>query len=124
MPPESYRTLQPERVGPRLRVWDVALTVVFLVFLALFALGASYAGFFIAMVSDPCGAGNCDDTLINVGFWIGVLSPWVLLLIAVVVGVIRLARHRIAFWVPLVAAALMVAMWFVGVAVAGSGVGR
>jgi sterol desaturase/sphingolipid hydroxylase (fatty acid hydroxylase superfamily) len=128
MPPDRYRTLQPEPVRTReparkIKIWDVALTVVLLVLLAFFALGASYVGQVIGFVSDPCAGQACDFGLINLGVWVGVLSPWVLLLLAMALAVVQLVRHRVAFWVPLAAAALMVGMFFVGIAIAGAGVG-
>jgi hypothetical protein len=127
MPPDRYRTLQPEPVPAAahargVRVWDVAVTVVLLVLLTLFALGASYLGLIIGFVSDACGPGTCDFGLINAGVWVALLSPWVVLLLAVVLAIVQLVRHRLAFWIPLVAAALIVGMFFVGTAIAGAGV--
>lgn len=125
MPSDRYRTLQPEppRVAARrAKVWDVALTVVFLVAVTLFALAASSAGFFFVTASEVCAGQACDYTLMNIGYWVAVISPWVLLLLAVVFAIIRLVRHRIAFWIPLVSAALMVGMWFVGAAFVGAGI--
>lgn len=124
MPPESYRTLQPERAGRPVKVWDVAVTVVLLVLLTLFALAACYAGFFLALASDACSADTCDFAVMNIGFWVAVVSPWVLLLIAVASAIVLLVTRRVAFWIPLVAAALMVGMWFVGAAFVGMGIGR
>jgi hypothetical protein len=127
MPSDRYRTLQPERPAEatrKVKVWDVALTVVLLVVLTLFALGASYAGFFLVMASDACTAQTCDFALMDVGFWVAVISPWVLLVLAVVFAIVLLVLHRVAFWVPLVSAALMVGMWFVGAAIVGAGIGR
>lgn len=127
MPPDRYRTLQPEPVrapepARKVKIWDVALTVVLLVALTLFTLAASFAARIIGMVSDACGPGTCDFGLIHLGVWVALLSPWVLLLLAVALAVVQLVRHRVAFWVPLVAAALMVGMFFVGAAIAGAGV--
>ncbi|WP_147424033.1 DUF6264 family protein [Microbacterium sp. AG1240] len=123
MPPSSYRTLAPERASRRApRVWDVALTVVLLVLLTLFALAASYAGFLLAGASDACATVSCDVETMNVGLWFGVISPWAVLLLSVVAAVVRLVRQRLAFWVPLAGAALMVALWFVAAAIVGSAV--
>jgi uncharacterized membrane protein (DUF485 family) len=124
MPPSSYRTLQPERAPRRgVRVWDVALTIVLLVLLTLFALAASYAGSFLALASDACTAGTCDGGLMNAGLWFGVLSPWGVLLLGVALAVVLLVKQRIAFWVPLAGAALMVGLWFVGAAIVGAAIG-
>jgi hypothetical protein len=123
MPPSSYRTLQPEpAVRPGVRGWDVALTVALLVLLTLFALAASYAGFFLALASDACSPSTCDYALMNFGLWFGVVSPWVVLLAGVACAIVLLVKHRLAFWVPLASAALMVGLWFVAAAIVGASV--
>ncbi|WP_125132849.1 DUF6264 family protein [Microbacterium sp. 10M-3C3] len=123
MPPESYRTLQPERrPARRIRVWDLVLTIVLLLVLAAFAALASYFAVFLAFASDGCGGGTCDTGLLNLGFWFAVLSPWVLLVLAFVTGIVLLVLRRLAFWVPLTAAALIVACFFIGVAIVGAAV--
>lgn len=123
LPPESYRTLRPERPPrPARRGWDLVITVVLLVLLPLAALACSYAGFFLAFASDACGSVTCDYGVMNFGLWFAVLAPWVVLLLTVVVAIIRLVRHRIAFWVPLAGIALMAVTWFVAAAIVGAGV--
>lgn len=123
MPPSSYRTLQPERLGRRrVRAWDVVVSIVLSVLLTLFAFGASYAGFFLALAADACSPATCDFTLVNAGLWFGVISPWVVLLASLAVVIALLVKRRIAFWVPLVSAALMVGLWFVAAAIVGAAV--
>lgn len=125
MPPSSYRTLPPERSSRRTsRVWDVALTVVLLVLLTLFALAVSYAGFWLASASAACTPASCDGDLMNVGLWFGVISPWIVLLLGVAAAVVLLVTRRLAFWAPLASAALMVALWFVAAAIVGSAIRR
>ena len=120
--PDSYRVLQPERPQrPARRGWDLALTIVFLVLLPLAALACSYAGFLLAFASDACGTMRCEYGVMNFGLWFAVISPWVVLLIAVVIAIVRLVRHRIAFWVPLVGIVLMAAMWFIAAAIVSAG---
>lgn len=122
LPPESFRTLRPEPAVRKARGWDVALTIVLLVLLPLLALGASYAGVLLAYAADACGAASCDTGLMNIGFWLAVVSPWVVLLGGVIVTIVRLVRHRLAFWVPLVTIVAMTALWFVAAAFVGAGV--
>jgi len=121
--PDSYRTLRPEQPPrPARRGWDLVITVVLLVLLPLAALAGSYAGFFLAFASDACGSVTCDYGVMNVGLWFAVVAPWVVLLLTVVVAIIRLVRHRVAFWVPLAGIVLMGAMWFVAAAIVSAGV--
>ncbi len=122
MPPGSFRTLRPEPAARPVRGWDVALTIVLLVLLPLLALAASYAGVLLAYASDACGSVACNTDLMNIGFWSAVISPWGILLIGVTVAIVRLVRHRLAFWVPLVTMVAIVAAWFVAAALVGAGV--
>jgi len=122
MPPESFRTLRPEPAARTSRGWDVALTIVPLVLLPLLALTASYAGVLLAFASDACGSTTCNTGLMNIGFWTAVISPWVVLVIGVIVAIVRLVRRRLAFWVPLVTVVAVVAVWFVAAALVGAGV--
>jgi hypothetical protein len=126
MPPQSYRTLQPEPPRGRrpVKIWDLVLSVVLLVLLILFSLGASYAAVFLAFAADACTAATCDYDVMNVGFWFAVVSPWVVLLLAAALTIVQLVRRRVAFWIPLVAAVLEVGLWFVAAAIVGSGVIR
>jgi uncharacterized BrkB/YihY/UPF0761 family membrane protein len=121
--PESYRMLRPERPQrPARRGWDLALTIVLLVLLPLVAIAGSYAGFFLAFASDACGAARCDFGVMNFGLWFAVIAPWVVLLLTVVAAIVRLVRHRVTFWVPLVGAVLITATWFVAAAIVSAGV--
>jgi hypothetical protein len=116
--------LQPPAARRPVRVWDVVVTSILLVLLVLFALGASYAGFFLAFASDACMADSCDFALMNTGFWIAVVSPWVLLLVAVVFGIVQLVRRRLSFWIPVAAGTLMVGAWFASAGIVWLAVGR
>ena len=121
--PDSYRMLRPERPPrPTRRGWDLALTIILLVLLPLTALACSYAGFFLAFASDACGSVRCDYAVMNFGLWFAVIAPWAVLLLAVIAAIVRLVRHRITFWVPLVGIVVMAATWFVAAAIVSAGV--
>lgn len=109
-------------VRPPVRTWDVIVTIVLLVLDLVLSLLVSFAGLFLVMASDPCGARTCSTDLIGIGVLVAVALPWLFLVIGVVVGIVLLVRRRIAFWVPLVAAPLIVASWFIGAAIAAAGV--
>ncbi|MCC4250081.1 MULTISPECIES: hypothetical protein [Microbacterium] len=121
--PESYRMLRPEQPQrPARRGWDLALTIALLVLLPLAALACSYAGFFLAFASDACASVDCDENVMNMGLWFAVIAPWVVMLLAVVAAIVRLVRHRVAFWVPLVGVVVMASTWFVAAAIVSVGV--
>lgn len=122
LPPDAFRTLRPEPRRGGLRVWDVALTVVLLVLLPLAALAATSAGLLFTAAGDSCFLASCDLGLVNFGLWFAVIAPWAALVIGVTAAIVRLVRHRIAFWVPLLTVIGMVALWFVAAAIVGAGV--
>ncbi|WIM20962.1 DUF6264 family protein [Microbacterium sp. zg-B185] len=104
-------------------VWDIVVTLILLVCLGILTLITSYFGLFLAMASDPCGGtAQCDTDLIGLGVLAAVGLPWIVLLIAAVVAIVLLVKRRLAFWVPLLAAPLTIASWFVGAAMASAGV--
>ena len=112
----------PATARPPLRVWDVVLTIVFLVGDAVLALVMSFFGAFLAMASDPCGARDCNTDLITVGVLAAMALPWIFLVAGLVVSIVLLVKRRLAFWVPLVAAVLIIGSWFIGAAFATAGV--
>lgn len=104
------------------RVWDIVLSILLLLALAVLATMMSVFGAFLAMASDPCGAVECDTGLIAAGMLTAMSLPWVLLAIAVIVVIVLLVMRRLAFWVPLAAVPLVIGSWFLGAAIASAGV--
>jgi hypothetical protein len=104
------------------KVWDIVVSSILLVLLAVLAALMSFFGFFLAMASDSCGARDCNPELIGTGLITAVALPWVLLLAAAVFTILLLAFRRIAFWVPLAAAPLIIGSWFLGAFIASAGV--
>lgn len=105
-----------------LKVWDIVVSSILLVLLAALAALMSFFGFFLAMASDPCGARDCSYDLIGTGLMTAVALPWVLLLGSSVITILLLAFRRIAFWVPLATAPLIIGSWFLGALIASAGV--
>lgn len=105
-----------------LKVWDIVLSSILLVLLAALAALVSFFGLFLAMASDPCGARDCNTELIGTGMITAVALPWVLLLASAVFTILLLAFRRIAFWVPLATAPLIIGSWFLGALLASAGV--
>ncbi|QEW04126.1 DUF6264 family protein [Microbacterium lushaniae] len=123
-PAPSPSTRAPtRRTGRPVRVWDIVLTVLLLLLLAVFAALASYFGLFLGMASDGCFDDNCDYGMLSFGVWFAAISPWVILLLAIVGAVTLLIVRRLAFWVPLTAAALNVVIFFVAAAIVEAAVG-
>jgi hypothetical protein len=110
------------RPGRRpLIVWDVVVTLILITLLGFLAFFVSVFGAFLVMASDSCGNVDCNNGLIAFGVLAAMGLPWVVLVAAAVVAIILLVKRRIAFWVPLAASPLVVASWFVGAAIAGTG---
>lgn len=86
------------------QVWDLVLTIVFLVALVVYTALASFAGLFLIMASDPCGVRDCSSELITTGWLIGTLVPWAVLIGAVIWAIVFLVKRRLAFYIPLLGA--------------------
>ena len=104
------------------RTWDLVVTIILLVLDGVLAAIMSFFGFFLAMAGDSCGARDCNADLIAVGLMVAVALPWLVLIIVAVVAIVLLVKRRLAFWVPLVGAVLIISSWFVGAVIAAAGV--
>ncbi|TDP98683.1 hypothetical protein AXZ95_2585 [Leifsonia sp. 115AMFTsu3.1] len=104
-------------------VWDLVTSIILLVFAVVVAAILTFAAFFLAFASDPCGASTvCDTDRMGVGFVIALFGPGVVTLITVVVTVVLLIVRRISFWVPIAGILLAVGVWVGGAALVISGV--
>lgn len=99
--------------GRGVRLADAIVTIVLIVAGAGAAGIGSVMALFLAFASDACSAPTCA-LQIEAGMWTAMLLPWVLWLGGVIWGIVRIVRRRLAFWVPLVAAAAGVAGWLLG----------
>jgi hypothetical protein len=110
--------------APRVRrTWDVVLAVALLVVLIALAAVLGFAGAFLVMASDSCGASStCRTDVLSAGVFIAMLGPAVVAVVAIVSVVERLVRARLAFWPPLVGLGAAVLVWVGGAALTFSAV--
>jgi uncharacterized BrkB/YihY/UPF0761 family membrane protein len=109
--PTSHRPTATSVAAPR--VADVVATVILIV-LGLFGVGVlAFVSLFLSMASDGCGNGGCDLTVFSVAWLAALLLPPVVYLVAVGWSVIRMARRRSSWWVPIAGAAAALAVWVV-----------
>ena len=107
---------------PPVRVLDMTITIILLVADGVLAALASFMGMFLVMASDPCGVRECSSELITLGWLLGMILPWVAFAATAVVAIVLMVKRRVAFWVPLVGAALIVLSLVLAFAVTSSGV--
>lgn len=107
---------------PPVRVWDLVLTILLLVADIVIAGAASVMGMFLVMASDPCGVRECVNELIMIGWLMGMILPWIVLIVVLVLSIVLLVKRRHAFWMPLVGAAGIVLVLFLAFAVTAAGV--
>ncbi len=113
----------PVAEGRPRRVWDVVLAITLTVVLVVLAAVLGFAGAFLVMASDSCGiVGQCSDAQLGAGVLVAMLGPAVAAVVAIVAVVVRLVRGRLAFWVPLVGAAVASLVFAGGVALVFSAV--
>lgn len=99
-------TVQPQRRG-----WDTILTIILLILLGGWVIVCAFAGALIGLVGDSCGAAAvCNYDQLGTATLVGMISPVVVGLVVAGVAIVRLARKRLTFWVPLVGFALTLAV--------------
>lgn len=100
------------------------ITVLLMVCLAALVPIASFFGLFFGMASDGCVGDNpCDSNQLGLGVALAAASPTVVFLAALVWVIVRVARRRSAWWVPLVGLAVGIGLWMLGGLIAFSAVG-
>jgi hypothetical protein len=106
-------------------VWDLVLTIILLVLGAAIAVSLPFASLFLAFASDGCGSGSasCNSDQISIGMLFAAASPVILFLLATVFAIIRMVKHRIAFWVGILSGVLPFVGFGIGVAIVFAAVG-
>jgi hypothetical protein len=106
----------PQTVVKQLRqraVWDVAISIVLIVFTnTSFILGAIFAIFGIAFI-DYCPEGCNANSAVGIQFATGAILAFVALL-GSVVTIVLLVRRRRGWWVALTSLLIVVIGWIVG----------
>jgi hypothetical protein len=113
---------QPKPPRQPVQVWDVVLTIVFLVGLVVLTAFASFMGLFLVMASDPCGVRDCSTELITIGWLVGTLLPWVVLIATAIVSIVRMVKRKLAFYIPLLGVVGVAGALVLGFVIAGAGV--
>lgn len=121
-PPPYGRPAPGKPPRQPVQVWDVILTIVFLVGLVVYTAFASFAGLFLVMASDSCGVKDCNADLITTGWVIGTLLPWLVLIAAGIVSIVFMVKRKIAFYIPLLGAVGVTGALVLGFVIAAAGV--
>lgn len=96
------------------RTWDVVLTIILLLLAIVVTIIASFLGVFLAFASDSCVVNDCNYDQIGAGMYVAIGGVWLPLVASIVVAILRLARRRLAFWVPLAGIALIAGVFAAG----------
>lgn len=99
----------------RIRVWDVALSSVFVLVLLATTGVAALVGLSLPMAAGGCGDG-CSPTQMQIGYVVALALPIIFALVSILTTIIRLRLRKIAYWVPLLGTAaagigLMIGAW-------------
>lgn len=79
-------------------VWDIVLSIVFLVLAAVSTVLGGFLSLFAAAFTDSCPAATCHQDL-GVGELFGIYGFLVVaLLVAIILTIVFLTRHRRAWW--------------------------
>lgn len=128
---EAYRSVRETIAAgrPLRRRWDLVLSILGCLALGLLSIAFGYLAAVLAVFPAQCEGRNfaCDFDRIDWGVTIALLGPPILALIAVGVTIVRYLVGRLAFWIPIVGAALctgaaFLASWLVTSSIPGSAV--
>lgn len=109
--------------APRISPVDRVLTVLLLIGLAVLVPIAGFMGLLTAMASDGCMGSTCNTAMMTAGISTSALSPVVVGVGALVWVIVRWARGRSTWWVPLVAVVAGALLWFAGALLTFAAVG-
>lgn len=99
------------RPNPRSRAGDITGTVLLLVAHALLIMVTLALLGLLVMVTDPCGVQRCGDPAwIDRALWLGLGGGAAVFIATVVIAVLRVARQKVAFFVPLIGCGAQVAL--------------
>ena len=88
------------------------------------AAGLAFMGLMLVFGTDSCGAStDCDLDRFTTGWLLTMAAPVVGFVITLIVTIVRLARGRRAFWVPLAGTGIFIAVFAAAAAFAFSGLG-
>lgn len=98
--------------------------MILLVVSGVIAAGLAFMGLMLIFGTDSCGAStDCDLDRFTTGWLLTMAAPIVGFVITLIVTIVRLARGRRAFWVPLAGTGIFVAAFAGAAAFAFSGLG-
>ncbi|PJJ71389.1 hypothetical protein CLV46_0934 [Diaminobutyricimonas aerilata] len=122
--PAAYPAPAPHVPGARRNPVDVTVAVILMV-LGVIGFGMlAILSTLLIMMSDGCGSGTCDYTLMTIAWFVALLAPPIVFLASVVVTIVRIARRRLAWWVPLAGAGVAAVVWFIAVGLMSLSTGR
>lgn len=122
VPGSPPTTPRPPASGARIA--DVTVSVILMVAGVIGFAMLALASVFLVMMSDGCFDDRCNTDLMTVGWLIALVAPPAVFVAAVVWTLIRIARRKTAWWVPVAGAVLAAAIWFGGVAFMDASLGR
>jgi uncharacterized BrkB/YihY/UPF0761 family membrane protein len=121
-PPHGPAPARPR--ASRARTADRIVSVILIVAGAIGFTMLAVLSLLLAMVSDGCFDDQCNYDLMTVGWFIALLAPPLVFIGAVVWTLLRITRQKTAWWMPLLGAAVALALWGVGVGMMEASLGR
>jgi len=116
-PPDAQNPADPAPPASptrSIRWWDIILTGGLLIADVGLTLVVAVFGLYLVEAVSVCGVRDCDEVLVALGMVLATVLPWILLAIAVIVSIVLLVQRRLAFWVPIACAVLILVAWFIG----------
>jgi hypothetical protein len=123
--PQYYQpmTMPPVQAKPPVIVWDVVVTIlIWCINATIFGVAAFVSIFFLSFI-DYCPPESCSVEGAFGGVGLGALLAVVVAFAGLVIGIIRMVRRRVAWWIATVALVLSCACCGLGLVLGMSAVG-
>jgi uncharacterized BrkB/YihY/UPF0761 family membrane protein len=106
------------------RIADVTVSVILLLAGFVGFAMLAFVSVFLVMVSDGCYDDRCNTDLLSVGWIIAMFAPPLVFIAAIVWTLVRIARRKTSWWVPVLGAVVAAVAWGVGAGIMQASLGR
>jgi uncharacterized BrkB/YihY/UPF0761 family membrane protein len=106
------------------RIADVTVSVILMLAGVVGFAMLAFVSVFLVMMSDGCYDDRCSTDLMTVGWVIAMFAPPLVFIAAIVWTLVRIARRKTSWWVPVLGAVVAAVAWGVGAGIMDASLGR
>ncbi len=105
-----------EPTSPPPRTWDFLLTVIAIIIEVLLGIVLIFSAIALSLANQGCDTtvAACDPGRVQFGLLLATWGAPLIGLVTAVVGIVRVLRRKLAFWIPLLGIVLMAGAFLLG----------